>query len=85
MVVAIDPDNDKISYRWELMPEPAQLSTGGDFEARPSAIEGLLTQGENGNAIFKAPDKEGAYRLFVYVMDGNNNVATANIPFYVRK
>ena len=84
-VVATDPDNDKISYRWELMPEPAQLSTGGDFEARPAAIEGLITPGENGNAIFKAPDKEGAYRLFVYVLDGNNNVATANVPFYVKK
>jgi hypothetical protein len=85
IVVAADPDNDKISYRWELMPEPTQLSTGGDFEARPKAIEGLVTSGENGNASFKAPDKEGAYRLFVYVMDGNNNVATANVPFYVKK
>ncbi len=85
VVVATDPDNDKISYRWELMPEPTQLSTGGDFEARPKAIEGLVTSRESGNASFKAPDKEGAYRLFVYVMDGNNNVATANVPFYVKK
>jgi len=85
VVVATDPDNDKISWRWELMPEPTQLSTGGDFETRPKAIEGLVTSGENGNASFKTPDKEGAYRLFVYVTDGNNNVATANMPFYVKK
>ncbi len=35
LTVAIDPDNDKLSYRWEILPEPTQLSQGGDFEARP--------------------------------------------------
>jgi hypothetical protein len=85
VAVVADPDNDKLFYRWELMPEPTQLSTGGDFEARPKSIDGMVTPGENGNATFKAPDKEGAYRLFVYIMDGNNNVATANVPFYIKK
>jgi len=84
IAVAADPDNDKLVYRWELIPEPTQLSTGGDFEARPKSIDGLVTPGDNGNAAFKTPDKEGAYRLFVYIMDGNNNVATANILFYVK-
>lgn len=85
IAVAADPDNDKLFYRWELMPEPTQLSTGGDFEARPKSMDGLITPGENGNATFKTPDKEGAYRLFVYIMDGNNNVATANVPFFVKR
>lgn len=85
VVVAADPDGDRLSYRWELLPEPTQLSEGGDFEARPKPVEGLLFPGEAGKALFKAPDTEGAYRLFVYVTDGNNNVATANIPFYVKK
>jgi hypothetical protein len=48
-------------------------------------MEGLLRPGERGAAVLKAPEAEGAYRLFVYVTDGNNNVATANLPFYVRK
>jgi Glycosyl hydrolases family 2, TIM barrel domain len=85
LTVVTDPDNDKLSYRWELLPEPTQLSTGGDFEARPKPIEGLITSGSGGNATLKAPDTEGAYRVLVYVTDGNNNVATANIPFYVKK
>ena len=85
IAVAFDPDKDKLFYRWELMPEPTQLSTGGDFEARPKSLDGLVTLGENGNVTIKTPDKEGAYRLFVYIMDGNNNVATANVPFYIKR
>jgi len=85
IAVAFDPDKDKLFYRWELMPEPTQLSTGGDFEARPKSLDGLVKPGENGNVTIKTPDKEGAYRLFVYIMDGNNNVATANVPFYIKR
>jgi hypothetical protein len=85
LAVATDPDKDNLTYRWEVMPEPKQLSEGGDFEARPKSIDGLVDSGNNGAAIVKAPDTEGAYRLFVYVMDGNNNVATANVPFFVKK
>jgi hypothetical protein len=84
IAVATDPDNDKLTYRWELLPEPTQVSEGGDFEARPKPIEGLIKSIGEGKAILQAPTKEGAYRLFVYITDGNNNVATANLPFYVR-
>lgn len=33
--------------------------------------------------IIPAPEKEGAYRLYVYVKDTSNRVATSNIPFFV--
>jgi hypothetical protein len=85
LAIAADPDNDKLTYRWELLPEPSQVGEGGDFEARPKAIDGRLTPGKGGKAILKAPDTEGAYRLFVYITDGHNNVATANLPFYVKR
>jgi hypothetical protein len=85
LAVAVDPNNDKLTYRWELLAEATQVGEGGDYEPRPKIVEGLLKAGEKGNATLKAPDAEGAYRLFVYVTDGNNNVATANLPFYVRK
>lgn len=85
LAVASDPDNDLLSYRWELLTEPTQLSSGGDFEARPQAIQHLILSAGKGKAGLKAPEKVGAYRLFVYVTDGHNNVATANIPFYVKQ
>lgn len=85
VAVVTDPDHDKLTYRWELLPEPTKVGEGGDFEERPKSNEGvLLNNTGNGTITLKTPDKEGAYRLFVYATDGKNNVATANIPFYVR-
>lgn len=84
LATAIDPDKDKLSYRWELLPEPTEVGEGGDYEAKPKAMEARIIPGINGKAILKAPAAAGIYRLFVYITDGNNNVATANIPFCVR-
>jgi hypothetical protein len=84
--VVTDPDQDRLTYRWELLPEPAQVGEGGDFEARPRPVENAFLQSaSHGQASLKAPAKAGAYRLFVYVTDGHNNVATANLPFYVNE
>lgn len=84
-VAAFDADNDKISYHWEILPEPTKLSEGGDFEARSKPIENFVVGEMNrSNITFTAPATQGAYRLFIYVSDGKNKVATANFPFYVK-
>jgi hypothetical protein len=81
---ATDPDNDPLVYKWEIYYESTEKKEGGDTEKKPAAINDLIVNG-NGRALtFKAPVKKGAYRLFVYVFDGHNNVATANAPFFVR-
>lgn len=82
--VASDPDNDPLNYRWELLPEPTKLSQGGDFEARPQPIPSFIVNEKQNSIELKAPMQEGAYRIFVYITDGHNNVATGNIPFYVK-
>jgi hypothetical protein len=84
LALATDPEHDQLTYRWEILTEPTQLSEGGDFEARPRPVDNLLSVTGKGKATLKAPAKEGAYRLFVYVTDGHNNVATANLPFFVK-
>ena len=78
-----DPDGDKLTTRWELLHESTDLKEGGDREERPKAIAGLIENEDQLSTQLRAPSEEGAYRLFVYVSDGHNNVATANIPFYV--
>ncbi|WP_026464216.1 glycoside hydrolase family 2 TIM barrel-domain containing protein [Adhaeribacter aquaticus] len=80
-----DPEKEKLTYRWELLPEGTNFGEGGDREDRPQPIPGQVTTGAGGRATLKAPAKEGPYRLFVYAADGHNNVATANIPFFVQK
>jgi len=81
IVDAADPDNDALSYHYELLPEATNVGEGGDHEDRPATVPLKL---ENVKKVrIKAPVQKGAYRLFVYVKDGKNNVATANIPFYV--
>ncbi|WP_324678766.1 glycoside hydrolase family 2 TIM barrel-domain containing protein [Hymenobacter sp. GOD-10R] len=80
-----DPNQDPITYRWELLPESTDLKTGGDRESRPAPIPGLIPASAKGQTTLTAPAKEGAYRLFIYAYDGHDNVATANIPFYVQR
>ncbi|GGH13088.1 glycosyl hydrolase family protein [Sphingobacterium alkalisoli] len=82
-VFVTDSDKDKLRTRWEILHESTDLKEGGDRESRPARIEGLLTALSHDKALLVAPQQEGAYRLFVYVTDDHNHVATANIPFFV--
>lgn len=83
-VTVSDPDNDKLSYYWEMLPEATKVGEGGDHEDKPDALKFIYKVNSDGKITLTTPKESGAYRLFVYVSDGNNNVATANIPFYVR-
>ncbi|MEL6849487.1 MAG: glycoside hydrolase family 2 TIM barrel-domain containing protein, partial [Bacteroidota bacterium] len=96
-----DPDNDEMTYHWQILESEFGLTgSGGDAEKSPdpvkirydkntkdivSADEKWLKIKDTGTLMFKAPTKPGAYRFFVYAKDGNGNVATANIPFYVKR
>ncbi len=82
-VSANDLDNDTLLYKWEILPETTDLSTGGDFESRPETV--LLLESDSPVDTLKAPNLPGAYRVFVYVLDQKGHAATANIPFYVEK
>jgi hypothetical protein len=77
-----EPEADSIEYVWDVKPESTDLGDGGDFESTPESIPGLM-ESTGANASFTAPEKSGAYRLFIYAKDGKGHTAHANIPFYV--
>jgi hypothetical protein len=78
-----DPDNDPVSYRWEVMHESTDLKTGGDHESKPKSLPHLIEDPSKAEIKMQAPEVPGAYRLFVYAFDGKGHAAHANIPFYV--
>jgi hypothetical protein len=80
---ATDVDGDALTYRWTVMRETTDLGHGGDQESVPEALDGLVLDPGAAEATLTAPEEPGAYRLFVYVYDGNGSAAHANIPFYV--
>lgn len=82
-VLAQSPDNAALTYVWEIMEESGAKSTGGDFESQPQHLPGLVSGDTAGGAQVKAPAKPGAYRLFVYALNGHDKAAYANIPFFV--
>ncbi len=83
--VAIDPNKHPLTSRWELLPESTDLKNGGDRESRPPAIPSSITAITASGAVLHSPVKEGPYRIFIYITNGLNKVATANIPFFVKK
>ena len=79
---AADPDDEPIAYRWELKPESAATTGGGDFEAPLPDLEGYLSDPASASTTLTAPPP-GKYRLFAYASDDGGRVAHANIPFLV--
>ena len=83
-VQARDPENEPLTYVWELLEEPSVLSIGGSHEDRPISLASVRRD-TSPSLSLRAPLVSGQYRLFVYVLDSSHHVATANIPFEVRE
>lgn len=84
-VFASDPNNDELSFKWEVANEVDIRSEGGAKEQKPERIKITEIKNEKGELVFKTPSREGAYRILCYVYDGKNKAGNANIPFYVKK
>ncbi len=82
-VTADDSDGRRLQYIWEILEEPVKLGVGGGYEPRPATV-GEVLQAETPEIQIPAPETSGNYRLFVYVVDEQGRVGTANIPFQVK-
>lgn len=84
-VFASDINNDPLTYKWEIAEEVTKRSQGGEKEIKPARIPVKIIKNENGAFTFITPEKEGEYRILVYVYDGKNKAGNANIPFLIKK
>ncbi|MCB9867865.1 MAG: hypothetical protein H6816_14665 [Phycisphaerales bacterium] len=83
-VEAKDPDDDPLTITWDLRPESTDKRSGGDPEQAPAPLPDAIVKARRNVVRVNLPEQAGAYRLFVYVTDGHNNAATANIPILVK-
>ncbi|ARS37700.1 hypothetical protein CA264_03150 [Pontibacter actiniarum] len=80
---AFDPEGEPLRLQWEVLPESARKDGNADKEQKPAAVPHVLQKQEGSKVWLRTPKQEGAYRLYVYIRDGKNNLATANLPFFV--
>jgi hypothetical protein len=76
-----NPNNYRIE--WKMLAESDDKKAGGDMENEATEITGFIKKAKDFELQFKAPAREGAYRLFVFIYYGNK-VAYANIPLWVK-
>lgn len=82
-VAAKELDGDDLIFDWRVMEESTATQVGGDREEVPPELDSLIADPDLREISLQAPERPGAYRLFVYVGDGQGRVAHANIPFHV--
>jgi hypothetical protein len=68
---------DTLRYKWEIYREDWYYPKG------PPPETGLFADSTLPVTDFKAPQKEGPYRVFITVNNSKGYFATANIPIYV--
>ena len=84
-IKVLDMDSDSLFYSWDIRPEVVipEKNYAGRKETRAPILKDRILQNGKALTLFKTPSREGAYRLFVSVHDGQGSVAYANFPFYV--
>jgi hypothetical protein len=68
---------DTLQYKWEMYRED------WDYPNGPPSEVGLFADSTLADTDFRAPQKEGPYRVFITVYNSKGYCATANIPIYV--
>lgn len=80
---ATDPDGDKLKIEWAVKPESTARSSGGDYEESLEPVTLDIRADGHATADITMPGEPGAYRVFVWVRDGQGHAATANLPVFV--
>ena len=76
-------NNEEVYLNFEIYPETFSTQQGGDFQKSPDKIDFEKITESNNILLFNAPSKSGAYRIFVFAHNSNNQYSVANMPFFV--
>lgn len=78
----VDPEGADVTVTWEVRGEASTYITGGDAQATPLLLDGVITAFSSSGATLKIPGG-GVYRLYMTATDGSGGGATANVPIKV--
>lgn len=82
-VLMANADTAGLTYQWQVLPEDWYKINNMNNERELQPIKNLFISQKGADVVFKAPVKEGPYRVFVSVYNKNGAFATCNTPFYV--
>ena len=74
---------NSLIFEWQVVAETHDRRSGGDPEETPPIIPDCVVENLGNRARIRVPDTKGAYRIFLYVRDGQGGGVGGNFPFYV--
>lgn len=77
-------DGSPLRTEWKVLAESVGRRPDSDYEPPPERMAVRVLHSDAASVRFIAPDRRGAYRLFITLRDRNGKAATANLPFLVR-
>ncbi len=78
----VDPEGAEVGVNWMVRGEAAEYITGGDAQATPLELDGIITASSAQGATLVMPGG-GVYRLYMTASDGTGGAAAANVPIKV--
>lgn len=82
-LAVVDPEGEEVAVAWTIRPEATEEVVGGDWQAAPFALDGLIVDASDRGATLVIPGG-GVYRLYMTASDGQGGGATANVPLQVQ-
>jgi hypothetical protein len=76
-------DTLNLTYKWQVNKEDWYRAGKRSSDKKLKPLDSLAVFQKDRKFFFKAPQKEGPYRVYVRVYDKYGNYANCNTPFYV--
>lgn len=83
-VDAVSFDGSPLRTEWRVLTESVGRRPDSDHEPPLERLAVRVLHEDAASVRFMAPERPGAYRLYITLRDRNGKAATANLPFLVR-